>query len=74
MPTFLDESTTNPVPPTVRSEENKLVEEAVVEKRLVEVAEVVVEVVKTALVAVRRERVLSQRRAEVSVKSPPVEM
>ena len=43
MPTFLFESTISPVPPTVRSEENKLVELAVVLKKLVEVAEVEVE-------------------------------
>ena len=43
IPTFLDESTTNPVPPTVRREEKRLVELAVVEKKLVEVALVVVE-------------------------------
>ena len=43
MPTFLLESTTSPVPPTVRSEEKRLVEEAVVAKKLVEVALVVVE-------------------------------
>ena len=38
MPTFLALSTTKALPPTVRSEENKLVEEAVVEKKLVVVA------------------------------------
>ena len=43
IPTFLLESTISPVPPTVRSEENRFVELAVVEKRLVVVAEVVVE-------------------------------
>src|SRR3989344_75572 len=43
MPTFLLESTTSPVPPTVRSEEKRLVELAVVEKRFVVVALVVVE-------------------------------
>ena len=43
MPTFLFESTTNASPPTVRSEEKRLVDEAVVEKRLVVVAWVVVE-------------------------------
>src|SRR3989344_6483448 len=46
MPTFLDESTTSPVPPTVRSEEKRLVEEAVVEKKLVVVAEVPVALLK----------------------------
>ena len=40
IPTFLLESTTNPVPPTVRSEEKRFVEDAVVEKKLVVVAEV----------------------------------
>jgi len=43
IPTFLLESTTSPVPPTVRSEEKRFVELAVVEKRLVVVALVVVE-------------------------------
>ena len=43
IPTFLLESTTNPVPPTVRSEENRLVLDAVVLKKLVEVALVEVE-------------------------------
>ena len=43
MPTFLLESTTSPFPAIVRSDENRLVEEAVVEKRFVVVAFVVVE-------------------------------
>ena len=38
IPTFLLESTTSPVPPTVRSEEKRFVDEAVVEKKLVVVA------------------------------------
>ena len=42
-------------------------------KKLVEVAEVVVEVVKIALVAVSMERVLSQRRPVESERSPAVE-
>src|SRR3989344_3504691 len=33
MPTFLAESNTSPVPPTVRSEEKRFVEDAVVEKK-----------------------------------------
>ena len=43
MPTFLLESTISPLPATVRSEEKRLVEDAVVEKELVVVAFVVVE-------------------------------
>ena len=43
MPTFLDESTTSPFPAIVSRDENKLVDDAVVEKRLVVVAFVVVE-------------------------------
>ena len=46
MPTFLLESTTNPVPPTVSNDEKRFVEEAVVEKKLVEVAEVPVALTK----------------------------
>jgi len=38
MPTFLLESTTSPVPPTVRSEEKRLVDDAVVLKKFVVVA------------------------------------
>ncbi len=53
IPTFLLESTTSPVPPTVRSEENRLVEEAVVEKRLVVVAEVPVAFVNIRSVRLR---------------------
>src|SRR3990167_3375408 len=45
MPTFLFESTTSPVPPTVSREEKRFVEEAGVEKKLVEGAEVVVDLV-----------------------------
>src|SRR3989344_2951527 len=40
IPTFLLESTTSPVPPTVKSDEKRLVEDAVVEKKLVVVADV----------------------------------
>ena len=46
IPTFLLESTTNPLPPTVRSEENRFVELAVVEKKLVVVADVPVALLK----------------------------
>jgi len=42
IPTFLLEFTTRASPPTVKSDEKRFVEEAVVEKKLVEVAEVVV--------------------------------
>ena len=54
--------------------EYRLVDDAVVEKKLVEVAEVEVEVVDWILVEVSLERVLSQRRAAASASSPPVEM
>ena len=43
IPTFLLEFTTRASPPTVKRDEKRFVEEAVVEKKLVEVAEVVVE-------------------------------
>ena len=59
MPTFLAESTTNPVPPTVRSEEKRLVEEAVVEKKLVEVALELVEL--TAVKFWKVEEALARR-------------
>ena len=38
MPTLREESTIKPVPPTVRSDEKRLVEDAVVEKKFVVVA------------------------------------
>ena|SRR3989344_5931844 len=47
IPTFLDESTVNAFPPTARSEEKRFVDEAVVEKKLVVVALVVVELPET---------------------------
>ena len=43
MPTFLLASTTNPVPPTVSSDEKRFVDDAVVAKKFVVVALVVVE-------------------------------
>ena len=43
MPTFLLESTTSPLPATVRSEEKRFVDDAVVENKFVVVAFVVVE-------------------------------
>ena len=52
MPTFLFALTTRPFPATVRSEEKRLVELAVVAKELVEVAEVEVERVVVRLVMV----------------------
>ena len=67
MPTFLFESTTSPVPPTVRSEEKRLVDEAVVEKRLVVVAEVPVALMKVKFWRVEEPVV---RRLERVVRPP----
>ena len=74
MPTFLDESTTRPVPPTVRSEEKRLVELAVVEKKFVVVAFVEVELRKVRFWNV--EEAVASRLPKVprpeEVKFPPL--
>ena len=72
IPTFLEESTTSPVPPTVRSEEKRLVEEAVVEKKLVVVAEVPVAIPKSRLLAFTREPEKVELVITALVKLPPL--
>jgi hypothetical protein len=68
IPTFLFASTIKPVPPTLRSEAERLVEEAVVAKKLVVVAEVPV-----ALTKVKFWRVEDPERSRLErVVSPPV--
>ena len=80
IPTLPDESTTSPVPPTVSKDENRLVEEAVVEKKLVVVA--LVEVEFRAVKFCKVEEALTRRLpvvarpatvAELTVKRPLAE-
>ena len=72
IPTFLFESTTRPLPPTVRSEEKRLVDEAVVEKKLVEVAFVVVELPEIFKFPVKVEDALGNIMLEVVAETPAV--
>ena len=74
MPTFRLASTTNPLPPTVNRDEKRLVEEAVVLKKLVVVAEVPVALTKVKFWRV--EEPTTRRSPEelmVEVAEPPME-